>query len=102
MIAGFELNEKLKDILVQECGAFEAKSIYFPNGVPIIPEPFLETIVRWHKDVDDSVLAKALQVILLHSIEINKLSEFTPPELEFSLGHPQMIWSMFDLENGIQ
>jgi hypothetical protein len=102
MIAGFELNEKLKEKLVLECGAFEAKSIYFPNGVPLIPEPFLETIVRWDKDADDSVLAKALQVILLHTIEIDKLAEITPPELEFSLGHPQIIWSMFELENGIQ
>ena len=99
MIAGFELNEKLKEILVQECEAFEAKSTYFPIGVPIIPEPFLETIVRWHKDVDDSFLGKALQIILLHSLEISKVAQFTPPELEFSLGHPQIIWSIFNLES---
>jgi hypothetical protein len=101
MIAGFDLNEKLKEKLVLECGAFEAKTIYFPDGVPLIPEKFLETIVRWDKDVDDSFLAKALQIILLHSLEIDKIAEMTPPELEFNMSHPQIVWSIFELEDGI-
>lgn len=102
MVAGFELNEKLKEALVLECGAFEAVSQFFENGVPLMPEPFLETIVRWDKDIDDSMLSKALQIILLSKLEIDKVAEMLPPELEFSLGHPQMVWSIFDHENDIQ
>jgi hypothetical protein len=62
----------------------------------------LETIIRWEKDVEEEVLAKALQFILLAKVDIDKIGEMTTPHLENILGHPQIIWATFDLENDIQ
>jgi hypothetical protein len=99
MILGFELNEKLKDTLVVEFSAFEGISQFFKKGVPLIPEPFLETTVRWDKDVDEEIFSKALEFIILSKKEINKIAEMTEPEFELKLGHPQIIWAIFNLEN---
>lgn len=98
MIAGFELNEKLKETLVLQFSAFEAKSQFFKNGVTLIPEPFLETIVRWEKDVDEETFSKALQFIVLAKLDIDKVADMTDPQLEISMGHPQVVWATFDFE----
>jgi len=98
VIAGFELNEKLKEKLVSEYGAFDAVTHFFEKGVPLIPEPFSETIVRWEKDVDEEMFSKALQFIVLAKLGIDKVAEMTDPQLEISMGHPQVVWGIFDLE----
>jgi hypothetical protein len=98
MIDGFDLNEKLKETLVMQFSAFEAKSQIFNDGVPLIPEPFLETIVRWDKDVDPDLFAKALQFIVLAKLDIDKIADMTDPEIEISMGHPQVVWATFNLE----
>jgi len=92
----FERNEKIKEILVMECSAFEAKSKYFKDGVLIIPEPFLETTVRWHKDVETKIIEKAIKILLDFRDEISKNCTMTNIQYEISYGHPQIIWVLFE------
>ena len=94
---GFELNEKLKENLVLEYKAKKALTRTFLNGVPIIPEPFLETIVTWNNDVDEITLSKALTFIMLAKIDIDKVCHMTNPQLEILNNRPpQIIWSTFN------
>ena len=58
------LNEKIKEDLVMNYGAWEAKSTLFNQGVVIIPEKFLETIIRWEKDTDEGLIKKGIDKIL--------------------------------------
>lgn len=99
---GFELNEKLKESLVLEFKAIRAVSRTFLNGVPIIPEPFLETVVIWDQEIDYKILSKALTLILLAKVDIDKVSYMTNPQLEITNNKPpQVIWSIFELKNDI-
>jgi hypothetical protein len=99
MISGFDLNEKLKENLCLEFGAFEAISELFNDGVPLIPEMFLETIVKWDKDVDPKTIKKAFNFILIIKKSlIEHVADMSDPVLEFSFGHPQIIWSIFEKE----
>lgn len=91
----FQLNEKLKEELVLKYKAFEAKTTFYPNGVPIIPHPFYESIVRWHKDADEKMVARGMAKIWKYREKINKLCEMSDPVFETSLGHPQLIWAIF-------
>jgi hypothetical protein len=91
----FELNENLKDDLVLNHGAWEAKSLIFKSGVLIIPEPFLETIVRWDKDTEGSLIERAIAKICRFRMETQKRCYTTPPEYEVVYGHPQVIWTIF-------
>lgn len=94
---GFELNEKIKDDLILEFGAVKAITRTFLNGVPIIPEPFLETIVYWDYDVTDNILSKALTFILLCKLDVDKVCHMTNPQLELINDQPpQIIWSTFN------
>jgi len=96
VIEAFDLNEKLKETLVLEYEAYLAYSKYFENGVPLILEPFLETTVRWEKDVSDSIISKSLEVINLAKKAIDEKCDMTVPQLEYSLGHPQIVWAIFN------
>jgi len=94
---GFELNEILKNNLITEYKATIALTRTFLNGVPIIPEPFLETVVTWDNDADDITLSKALTFILLSKVVIDKVCHMTNPQLEIINNRPpQIIWSTFN------
>jgi hypothetical protein len=97
----FEENEKLKEMLVMECGAFEAKSNMFSDGVPIIPDPFLETIARWDKDAESSLIAKGINAILDFRDRMDKRCFVTDVQYETSYGHPQLLWAIFKEEESI-
>jgi hypothetical protein len=92
----FELNEKLKEDLVMNYGAWEAKSTLFNQGVVIIPEKFLETIVRWEKDADEELMKKGIDKILDFKDEITKKCTMTDIQYETSYGHPQILWALFE------
>lgn len=98
MIAGFELNEKLKEDLILDYGASYAKTEFFKNGIGLIHEPFLETIVRWDKGYDVEKMYEGFHFILKEARNINKVAEMTQPVLETSLGRLQIVWGIFDLE----
>lgn len=91
----FQLNEKLKEELVLKYEAFEAKTTFYPNGVPIIPHPFYESIARWHKDADEKMVARGMAKIWKYREKINKLCEMSDPVFETSHGHPQLVWAIF-------
>ena len=91
----FELNEELKDKLVQDYGAFYAKTTFFKDGVLLLPEPFYETIVIWEKGVDAYLLEKSSALIGYYREEINKNSEMTQILFEYTLGRPSLLWSIF-------
>lgn len=97
----FELNEKLKEDLVINCGAWEAKSIIFKDGVVIIPEPFLETIVRWDKDTESELIAKGINKILDFKQKMDTRCFVTDVQYEVSYGHPQALWAIFKEEEDI-
>ena len=91
----FEENEKLKEDLVMSLSAWEAKSKYFDKGVLIIPEPFLETIVRWDKDSEPELISKAINKILNFKDEMDKRCFVTDVQYETSYGHPQLVYAIF-------
>ena len=97
----FEENEALKEIFVLEYGAWEAKSIYFEKGVPIIPEPFLETTVRWEKDADEELIKKAMKDVNEFKDRVEKRCFVTDVQNETVYGHPQIIWGIFKDEENI-
>ena len=96
----FEENEKLKEYMVMSLSAWEAKSIFFKDGVPIIPEPFLETIVRWDKDTDETLIANGVKMALDFKDRMDKRCFVTDVQYEVEYGHPQILWGIFkDNEN---
>ena len=91
----FEENEKLKDDLVMNFGVWEAKSKFFKKGVAIIPEPFLETIVRWDKDTESELIANGIKKILTFKVEMDKRCFVTDVQYETCYGHPQAVYAIF-------
>lgn len=75
---------------------WEAKSIMFKDGVPIIPDPFLETTVRWDKDTKSSLIAKGINKILEFKESIDTRCYMTDVQYETVYGHPQAIWALFE------
>ena len=76
-------------------GAWEAKSIIFKEGVAIIPEPFLETMIRWDKDTESSLIAEGIKKILVFKQEMDARCFVTDVQYEVSYGHPQALWAIF-------
>lgn len=97
----FEENEKLKEEIVLQTGAFEAKSIYYKDGVSIMPDSFLKTIVRWDKDVDDSQIKKAINLILDFNEKILNRCFMTDVQYDIIYDHPQLFWGIFKDEEEI-
>lgn len=91
----FKLNEKLKEELVLKYEAFEVKTTYYPKGFSILPYSFYESIARWHKDVDENMIARGMAKILKYREKIEDLCEMTEPVFETSYGHPQLVWAIF-------
>lgn len=82
-------------------GAWEAKSTIFKDGVTIIPDPFLETIVRWEKDTEPQIIEKGIRKLFDFKDEIDKRCFMTDVQFETSYGHPQVIWALFKEDENI-
>jgi len=92
----FELNELLKDDLVLNHGAIQAKTIFFKEGVTLMPEPFYETSVLWEKGISLEDLKKAFIAFQTHREKINNTEGYvSKPIFEYSLGRPNLLWSTF-------
>ena len=92
----FELNEFLKDDLVLNYAAIEAKTIFFKDGVTLMPEPFYETYVLWEQGTSPKEMKNAIDIFNKHREEINKGDAYiSKPILEYSLGRPNLIWTTF-------
>jgi len=96
MTTAFELNELLKDDLVLNNGAIEAKTIFFKEGMALMPEPFYETSVLWEQGTDISVIKDAFETFYAHRERANGMDCYiSKPILEYSLGRPNLLWSTF-------
>lgn len=91
----FELNEELKEKLVQDYSATLAKTTYFKDGVLLLPEPFYETMVTWDEDLDLDVVNNVIYLIKYYREEINKNSHMTELLFEFTFGKSTILWSIF-------
>lgn len=92
----FEMNELLKDDLVLNHGAIEAKTIFFKNGILLMPESFYETSVLWENGTSFEDLKEAFNTFHQHRDKINNIEGYiSKPILEYSLGRPHLLWSTF-------
>ncbi len=91
----FELNEELKEKLVQDYKATLAKTVFFKDGVLLLPEPFYETTIVWDEDVDVDTVKSAIDVIKYYREDINQNSHMTELLFEFTFGKPTILWSIF-------
>jgi hypothetical protein len=95
-MTAFELNELLKDDLVLNHGAIEAKTIFFKEGVLLMPEPFYETSVLWERDTSMKELQEAFDTFNKYREKINNTDGYvSKPIFEYSLGRPNLLWSTF-------
>jgi hypothetical protein len=91
----FDINELLKEDLVKNYGAVYAKTIFFKEGLLIIPEAFYETSVLWNENTDIETMKNTYKVILEYKKKVDKNYYMTSPIFEYSLGRPNFIWSTF-------
>lgn len=94
----FQLNEELKEILVLEYGAYEAKTTFHSFGVLFLPEPFYETVVKWPKDSEDIDYKKIESVILKNKRKLNKFCYFDGPLFEETSQYNGFVWALFHKE----
>ena len=103
-MTAFEMNELLKDDLVINHGAIEAKTNFFKEGVLLMPEPFYETSVLWEQGTSIKELREAIDTFYYYREKINEEYYVSKPIIEYSLGRPNLLWSTFltrDPANGI-
>lgn len=98
----FELNEGLKEKLIQEYKAVKAISTLYPYGITFMPERFLETIVYWDKDIDTDNIENALNEIEKNIKIFNKYTYFDGPIYQESSQGPTMVWALFDKESNVE
>jgi hypothetical protein len=73
-VTAFEYNEDLKECCIL-FGASHAVTIFFKNGVPIMPEPFYETVIFIPSDIKRTTIAVIIKTIkfYLEKLERNKM-----------------------------
>jgi hypothetical protein len=94
----FQLNEKLKEILVLEYKAYEAKTTFYSFGTFLLPEPFYETIIKWPKDLNNIDYKKIENVILKTKQKLNKFCYFEGPLYEETSYYSGFVWALFHKE----
>jgi hypothetical protein len=97
-VTAFELNEDLKDRCMA-CEGLLAVTLYFKNGVPIIPESFYETTIVFTKDCLSENISKAIMDIhnVLELLGRNKFS-CTDVILEFKNKYPKVVYTIYSNE----
>jgi hypothetical protein len=95
-MTGFELNEQVKDYCVQ-LGAKAALTQFFKNGVPIIPDPFYETIIAFDKNVSADIVTECYKKVLTVKDIFDKYYFFTDPLVERNeiTGTIQIVYAIF-------
>lgn len=98
----FELNEGLKEKLIQEYKAIKAVSVLYPFGITFMPERFLETTVHWNKDIDTDNIENALKEVEESVKTFNKYTYFDGPIYQESSNGPTIVWALFDKESNLE
>lgn len=91
----FDTNELLKERLITDYNASEAKTVYFKEGVEIMPEPFLETVVVWRDKIKKNFIIKSIQEILLFKNQVKNRCFVTDIQYEIINNQYQLIWAIF-------
>lgn len=99
----FDINERLKDDLINYFAAHKAKTVYRKSGNFLIFEPYLETEIFWpskeaFKAVNGDVLDEMVDMLFDAKKEIKNLGgQMTEPVFELHEGDvPVMVWALFD------
>jgi hypothetical protein len=97
-VTGFEFNEDLKDCCLL-LGAETAVTIFFKDGVTIMPDPFYETHIVFPKKFkpEDVALAVKSIRIYLKQLEQNNF-ECTDIVMECKKGIIRLIYTIFTPE----
>ena len=108
MVGGniFNLNEKLKEDIVNFFQAYKAKTVYRETGVFMIFEPYLETEVYWDltsfKGLRGDILEEFTDMILDAQEEVIKLGgQMTDPVFEKHPNNMLLVWGTFDTKKPI-
>jgi hypothetical protein len=98
----FEINEKLKEDLVNFFGSSKAKTVYRKAGNFLNPEPYLETEVFWTlkefkgMDKGGDIMDEMSDLLFETKQEISKLGgQMTEPNFELHTGCPVLVWAIF-------
>lgn len=97
-MTGFEFNEDLKECCLL-LGADTAVTLYFKNGVTIMPDPFYETYIifpKQFKPEDVALTVKSIRMYL-QRLEENKF-ECTDIVMECRKGIIKLIYTIFTTE----
>jgi hypothetical protein len=94
-MTAFELNEELKERCIL-LGAKKTITTHFKEGVPLLPEPFWETIVIIPLSLHKNYI-KVIYSLINEYMQIFEKNNFfcAKPVLEFSYGEPRIIYAIF-------
>ena len=99
----FDINERLKEDLINYFAAYKAKTIYRKTGNFLILEPYLETEIFWDsteafKAIDGDIADEMVDMLFDAKKEVANLGgQMTEPIFELHEGRkPVMIWALFE------
>ena len=97
-MTGFELNEDLKDCCLL-LGAETAVTLFFKNGVLIMPDPFYETYIIFPKEFKPEHVSQIVKSVREHLEKLaqNKF-ECTDIVMECKKGMIRLVYSIFCTE----
>jgi hypothetical protein len=97
----FQINESLKDKLVEHFGITYAKTIFHKNGGLYLEDPFYETEARWptyeaFKSLSWEEADDLGQFLYKTKLKVEESGgQMTPPLFEVREGVPQVVWAIF-------
>lgn len=97
----FDINERVKEDLVNYFAAHKAKTVFRKTGNFLITEPYLETEIFWEspkvfKSINNDIFDEMADMLHEAKIEVANLGgQMTEPIFELHSGRPIMVWAMF-------
>jgi hypothetical protein len=99
MMTAFELNDDLKERCML-LGASKAVTIWFKDGVPLIPDEFWETIIVLPTGIHKNLLKIIFHLVKEFMVEFESNGfECADPVLEFSYAQPRIVYAIFPEKN---
>lgn len=97
-MTAFEFNEDLKECCLL-LGAETAVTLFFKNGVTIMPDPFYETYIIFPKEFKPEDVALAVKSIRVYLQQLtNNKFECTDIVMECKKGIMKLIYTIFTSE----
>lgn len=105
----FDINERLKEDLINYFAAHKAKTIFRKSGNFLIFEPYLETEIFWSsteafKSVNGDILDEMVDMLYDAKKEVVNLGgQMTEPIFELHDGGiPVMVWALFETKPNLK